>query len=127
MAGRQLRVVGPRMMESAPAWRMITPAWSTALPTRSNLGMLVPEMHATQGPVSIAMQTCTGFLVTGSLSTFLEASIKSRAQSQISSTGLFPCKKKELSLKMWETRIVHYHTLLAAPEVMRFSYLASTL
>ena len=92
MAGRQLRVVGPKMMESAPAWRMITPAWSTGLPTRSNLGMLVPETQATQGPVSIAMQTCTGFLVTGSLSTFLEASIKSRAQSQMASTGLSPCK-----------------------------------
>ena len=55
MAGRQLLVVGPTMMESPVTWRMITPAWSTAVPTIPNLGMLVPATQAITGPVSIAI------------------------------------------------------------------------
>ena len=55
MAGRQLLVVGPTMMESPVTWRMITPAWSTAVPTIPNLGILVPATQAITGPVSIAI------------------------------------------------------------------------
>ena len=53
MAGRQLLVVGPTMMESPVTWRMITPAWSTGVPTMSNFGMLVPVTHPMTGPVSM--------------------------------------------------------------------------
>ena len=53
MAGRQLLVVGPTMMESPVTWRMITPAWSTAVPTIPNLGMLLPATQAITGPVSM--------------------------------------------------------------------------
>ena len=53
MAGRQLLVVGPTMMESPVTWRMITPAWSTGVPTMSNFGMLVPVTQPMTGPVSM--------------------------------------------------------------------------
>ena len=81
MAGRQLLVVGPTMMESPVTWRMITPAWSTGVPTMSNFGMLVPVTHPMTGPVSMEIWSNT-VKITGK---------ESRIQSYSYLYGFFCC------------------------------------
>ena len=90
MAGRQDLVTGPTIMLPGWASSTISPACSTALPTRSNLGMLVPQINITAGPDSMATAIFTSLLVAGSLRAFLEASNRSKPQSTMFSTGESP-------------------------------------
>ena len=95
MAGRRDLVTGPTMAPPGGASSTIWLAWSTAFPTRSNLGTLVPQINMTAGPVSIAMAILTSFLVAGSLRAFLQASRRSRLQSTMFSTGESPLTVSE--------------------------------
>ena len=69
----------------------------------------------------------TAFFVTGSLSTCLDASIRSRAQSQMDSTGLSPLKSTHIILHTFQNPILNQNTFLSAPDEIKFSNLASIL